>query len=477
MRWGDDTLSVTGEWWVEDPSESVPGFLEEVPGRGLVLTVLGKISEPFPKKPIPEVYGSALSGVVLSDVAMAAGERTGSDVQRQEFDVESALLGTKTPPSGLSVVAGKVKFTGLHDWRPGNALHIGYEGLDDVTATFTSPPVESAAISGGDISLGVGNRVHSGIGEIAIEAIPSFHITLDESIGYDEFLSEWIAPLRDLNSLVTSHRSAIVHLEFSPPNHDGLPIDVRGGPVEWDSRVRPPAMTALDLDLLRPSESVGIEFPPPADMSFQELLESWWSFYARQSLALGQYFSSYYNSPPPENVRLLNHLVVLETFHHHKFPDVTKEPPEEFMNRRKRILDPKSWGGRNGDRTWLRDQSWNLMNSLSLKERLQSLAKLTSPLGKVVEDWEQCCQQLADTRNYLAHGKADLEERAIPPSEYGAVIRLLDSWIRALFWTELGFRDSMIKGMLMRVESFAWLRANIGQPWIRSDPEDDLFPL
>ncbi len=466
MRWGEQPLSVTGEWWIDDPVDAVPGFLEGVPGRGLVLTVLGNMSEPFPRKPIPEVFGSAFSGVVLTGVAMVAGQRTGSEVQRQEFAVESALLGTHSSPSSLSIAAGTVRFTGMQSWRPGSEFRWGHEGSDILTATFRRPPVESGAVSGGNVSLAVNDRTHHGIGKVSIEAIPSFHIELDEPSGYNEFLSEWIAPLRDLNSLVTSHGSAIVDLQVFLADHDGPPIEVRGDPVESDSKVRPPALTALDLDLMRPPEWPGVDFPPPAGIRFQEILDNWWFLYGRQRLALEMYSSSYYSSPAPPSVRLLNHLVVLETFHQHKVPDAVSEPWDKFNERKKRILDPERWKERNDDRKWLKGRSWNLMNSLSLKSRLLALAELTSALDEVVTDWDQCCQQLADTRNYLAHGLARLEDRAIPPSEYEPVIRLLDSWIRGLIWAELGFNESLIPGMLRRVESFAELRASINQPWI-----------
>lgn len=470
MRWGEQALSVTGEWWIDDPTDTVPGFLEEVPGRGLVLTALGNLSESFPTKPIPEVYGSAFSGVVLTRVALVAGEWSGSAVRRQEFLVESALLRTQTSPSSLSVLAGSVRFTGIESWRVGRALHLRHDGLDVVRAVFERPEVESAAVSSGSVTLRVSDRTSTSTGEVRIKAIPSFHIRLDAPVPYTEFLSEWVARLRNLNSLATSHRSAVVELEVLPPGEDGRPIDVRGGLVEWDSQARPPAMTAFDLDLVPPPEMPGFDLASPS-IGFQELVENWWSLCARQRLALDQYFASYYAPDPPASVRLLGHLFVLETLHRHKCPDAVAEPQQEFNDRKKRILDSARWDDKsNDDRKWLKKRPWNRMNDPTLKMRLRSLAELTTALNEVVEDWEQCCHQLEATRNFLAHGLTAPTSEPIPPHEYEPVSRLLDSWIRGLIWYELGFEDSLIKHMLRRTESYSGLRASISQAWIRSSP-------
>lgn len=471
MRWDDQALNATGEWWIHDRADAVPGFLEEVPGRGLVLTVMGDISELRPGEPIPEVVGSAFSGVVLMHVVLME-ERSSGKARRQEFSVQSALLGAQTSPSSLAVTAGQVSFTGHRSWWPGSAFHIEYEDLSVVKATYTRPAVESAAVPGGSIALGVRERTHAGIGEIGIQAIPSFYVDLDEPVPYNEFLAEWISPLRDLNSLVTSHPSAIVHLKVLPTDHDGLLVDVRGDPVERNSVAQPPAATALDLGQMRPREEAGLKLPPVSGLSFHQLLENWWRFRAKQRLALDQYFATSYSSPPPESVHLLNHLVVLETFHQHKFPGAVREPWDEFNQRKRRILNPERWDRLDDDRAWLEAQHWELMNLVTLKSRLTSLSEHTTALDKVVVDWNRCCGQFAATRNYLAHGSAELASRAIPPSEYEACTRLLDSWIRALFWSELGFDDSMVECMLRSVESFDWLRSNIKRTWIRSDPED-----
>ena len=76
MSRNSGTLGLSGDWYRNDPSNSTPGVLDEIPGRGLVLTVLGSLSALDVGSTLSEVLGSA-SGrdVVLTRARLDRSQR------------------------------------------------------------------------------------------------------------------------------------------------------------------------------------------------------------------------------------------------------------------------------------------------------------------------------------------------------------------------------------------------------------------
>jgi len=136
-----------------------------------------------------------------------------------------------------------------------------------------------------------------------------------------------------------------------------------------------------------------------ADLDFPSVLANWLPLRRQASDAANVYFGTKYSTPGFTEVRLLLGAVAAEALHAAAYEKVRELDPEEFEDRRDRLLAALDT---EDEKTWLKRK---LRNDPTLRERLLSLASVPDQqaVNRVVPDVDRWAGELLKARNGMAH--------------------------------------------------------------------------
>lgn len=429
------------------------GVLSFEAGAGAELEVFGSLSGGFDEGSVPLLHGDTPEAgpITVYNAELVETKRAGGQAHdsRQLWASEFVVTGIHLPDQDAELIGGfQLELSGLGGWSSEKPFSTG-DSDASLDVRWNAPQPHVATASGAAVSLTNVLRESWRAEEVILRSVPCFQVALDAPVSVGSVIDEWVEPLRFLNNLVSDHASRIESLELvANSSGDGTvvmgqhPIVVRAvWPGSQGSGRRGP-MYAIDLE--------------SSEVPFRDLIGRWMTLYASQKRSLSQFFAEIDSPSASPEIGFLRRVVVLEEYHRTWLPDVTVMSSDDYEALKVRLVGAAESAGNPNDVKWLKQQlKRKLLNELSLSKRLrQLLNRCNGALQLIVGNENALSTQLADTRNFLAHGEASLADRAIHQNDLVPAIELIDLIVKALIWIDLGYRPGRVEHQLRRVHSF-----------------------
>lgn len=412
----------TGHWWLpDDPSHTVPGVLRYDPEDGLSLLLIGgfeyRNTRPIGNggvavmegvKSWPLVLGvTGRRRVTLVDCAPKRSEAYAfGSPYKQTVSAVSALVGVHLDEVEQAIFTEcQVSVENLRGWANSSALIAEMTFTDDkayASGTIITTPVEepSVVVDGTTITLAhqyglphLDDQRGRTVGKMGDTVFVRCQSPSPFSLAR---AWDYAKAVQDLVSLATHTASGTLWFLLRV-----LPDDRGCGAAGYPTQDREVAVYSKGI-LLGDASAKAVDQQEMLftceDISFEDVIARWWrvrqTFQAASNMVLGlRYAPAHYI----EN-NLLTAVGAAEVLHRALGLEETRMPEGEFEELRATLLEQTPQRHRN----WVKSV---IHNNVTLRERLQALAKLPDPeaLGRLVPDVEQWASLTSRARNQLAH--------------------------------------------------------------------------
>jgi ApeA N-terminal domain 1 len=430
-----ESYSARGTWWLAGADDNHHhGLLTFTPEGGGVLELIGCLSQDFPETPL-FVLGTTSDGKPIT-LPRAICTKLG----RSE-----------------SVYSSTVVLVGIHFSTDQDLVfdEIAVE-YDHFSAWFAPPQTDFAAADGG---LTVTFRHPT---EVMIFDGAALRISIrhgySESIAWDR---ECPFQLRLHNTVSIESRGDLATLMSLAVHFKNLVTLGLGQPIgeKW-IRVRPvvPGSNCDVQVLYEPISTAPKDRKYTHDrlFSYQDLgdtaseyLGNWFDRRAELDSVLALYFNTLFAPAPFVDVRLLNLIQALESYHR-RVVGTTDLPKDEHRLRVETALVavPQDL------REWVKSKLEH-SNEVPLLARINwVLSEFAEVLKPIVIDPERIAKQLRDNRNYMTHFDVRLKKKRALGSELAALVELCKLLLELICMREMGLPPELIAQIAPRSRSY-----------------------
>lgn len=426
-------FSEDGYFWLPDnPAARVAGRLSFSAGIGPALTISGKLPPVEREIEFPVIHGQTFrhGNVTITDAFVEREEgKPEQGFERQRLVANRAYLGEHLPHDVMAKSVA-MQFFHLDSWMDRPTALPGPIEEDEpdwyrLNLTVSVPKPVKAEISLARVTFAFSVGSMKVFLPLAVRVEPFVRIDTDRGLSVDEWLDQFIFPIRDLVSLSAGNPSLLTELailDFGEEKKvDVCLLEMRHEPQEKRRR-------SHELLWLH---DLGKDPSAP--------LNAWLTNRESLGLSMASFFSVAYTAEESTEARFLGVMQALELYHRRTDP-ATELPPDEHKQRRKAVVE-----GFPQYKEWLdRKLCWN---EPTQHARLDALRRRAEPLlGVDDEIIKKRIRQAVDTRNYLIHGSHT--DHVVTGWNLLDLTETLIALQECLFLLDMGIPDAVIRDRL-----------------------------
>lgn len=284
--------------------------------------------------------------------------------------------------------------------------------------------------------------------EVRVSQSTSIRVDLSEDLTFDEWVTNFVLPFRNLLTLATTRPNALTRVSlYSQDKTVGTSKGDREVPIDlfyqqvWHEKVE--AKRLLPHDMLFTLHDVAEDFGG--------IVRRWLRVASELDSVCNLFFSVTYLPGLYSENKFLNMVQAAESYHRRRITNqvLTRE---EHDQRVASILN----GAPDAHRKWLK-QRLEYGNEPTLQMRLSDLLDATQPvMSSLITKRSQFVRKVVDTRNYLTHYDDRLRSRVAGRDELHYVTQALSFMVEACLLGELGLAPEQCAELFRRNRRYAY---------------------
>lgn len=462
-----------GVWWLpQNPENRIPGIISFGGGQKISLKITGAFHDTFNQRKIlaqPDFYFETpiIFGVTEDGKKYIANDckeyhhsiMFGGELCTTSNLYVSSLFEGEHFPSASEILFNEFtcQLSFMSSWYQvtGKTLDRGEMKSDrfKIGLSYEQPENLSIPFPGGLMVIGNACNMNAGwyFGDFVLSEKTQIIISLDEPVGLEQFLYDWLLPIKYFFSLGVGRKLDLFEL------HAKTASDCAGKTLDERREVSPIRIYKRNISL---TEDEKLLLDHDMVFTFPKIREqlifcfnNWLRAYKEIKPVIHLFFGQVLGCQCYSPITFLNAVQTAEAYHRYRRNGLA-DTEEKHRERMKEICEaiPEQ------HRQWLKERL-QYANEKGLRKRLKELLEENIDLfGYSTEEINTLAQEISVMRNYFTHysGGKSLEEFHLSHFYY---FHFLMQWIvTSCFLNELGLPRSQVIEMLLRNRAFLYFR-------------------